>query len=431
MAYGDSLGVTAPVVGTTAGPDYADQVNEFLEALQDVVEAKVTPAGIDINTDLSLFSSGSYYRLKDALAVTFRDQTSALSAATYPTSIYFSGGECYANDGAGNQIQLTAGGIVNTSTTGGITGSGYGTSGVELAWDSGNQAYNLWANSTTTTYADVVLDDVKLYDGSSNFITLSAPSIVSDYTITFPTAVPASTSVVQMAATGTLSASPSANITTTGTVSAGTATVTGALTVGAGAAITGNLSATGSMLGSSLSTVGALSVGTNLTVSGTATVTGTTTLSGNATVGGTLTITGSATSPNDRILNVSGAAFHPELETDTYSKLGAVLACNRNNAVFYYVIQLPVNAVIRQVDWYATHGVSGVDREYQLGYVELVGGSFNDIETDTIATSGSSVTPSTTTDTTLISTRAYALRWKAQDVDTLIGVSITYDGVLA
>jgi hypothetical protein len=178
-----------------------------------VVEAKVTPGGIDISSDLTLLSaSGSTYsRIKDALCVSFKNQSSALSATTYPTSLYFNGtdGNLYANDGAGNQIQLTASGAVNSSTTGGITGVGYGDpSDGAVNWDSGSALYHMYADSTAGTYADVKLDDLIFLEpgGGSNTLTLTAQAMGADYTLTFPAAVASSdNTIVQSSATGALS----------------------------------------------------------------------------------------------------------------------------------------------------------------------------------------------------------------------------------
>lgn len=270
MAYGDPLSVTLPDVGVTTGPEYADDINEFLTALQDVVESKVTPAGIDISSDLSLQSGSTFSRIKDALGVSFRDQTGELDVNEYPTTLYFSGADLWVNDGFGNNIQVTSGGTLNISGQGGITGAGYGDPGVEVAWNSGSSLYEFWSDSTTGVYADIKIDDLVFSDGSSNTITLSAPSISADYSLTLPTALPASTSVVQVSSAGALSASPSANITTTGTVSAGVATVTGNATVGGTLGVTGAMScsdvtASGTITGGGIASTGVIIAGGNIT----------------------------------------------------------------------------------------------------------------------------------------------------------------------
>lgn len=207
MSYGNPLTATVPTVGVTIGPAYATQVNAFLAELEGIVTAKVTPAGFNMNADLSFLSGATNYRAKDLKATSYAIQSAALSATTYPTSAYFYGvdGNFYVNDGAGNQIQMTSAGAVNSSTTGGITGSGYGSSGVEVNWDSGNNAYHMYLNSATPTYADVTCDDLKLWDGDTNFASLVCPALAADYTLTLPTAVAAGSGyMVTMDNTGAL-----------------------------------------------------------------------------------------------------------------------------------------------------------------------------------------------------------------------------------
>lgn len=231
MAYGSPLTSTVPTPGVTAGPLYAEDVNDFLEELQDIVEARVTPAGMDISSDLSFLSGGTNYRAKDLKAASYENQASALSAATYPTSLYFSGidGNLYANDASGRQVQITAAGAVNASTTGGITGSGYGASGVEVNWDSGSSAYLMKAGSAADDYASVICQSLLLQDGSGNSAEIVTPSLSADKTWTLPSAYPAGNGyMVAMSTAGVLSTTTTP---TFGTVTAGTVTSTGHVVV--------------------------------------------------------------------------------------------------------------------------------------------------------------------------------------------------------
>lgn len=207
MAYGNAISATLPTVSVTAGPTYATQVNAFLQALQQVVEAKVTPSGVDISADLSFLSGSTYYSASNLKAAKFHNESAALSAASYPTSLYFTGtdGNLYVNDGANRQIQITTGGAVNVSTTGGITGSGYGSGSVEVNWDSGNSAYRMRSGAATDNFADVVVDDVLLNDGSGNYVTVASPALSADYTLTLPSAVAGGSGyMVTMDASGNL-----------------------------------------------------------------------------------------------------------------------------------------------------------------------------------------------------------------------------------
>jgi hypothetical protein len=241
MAYGQPHTETIPTVSSTLGPAYATMVNAVLTEMRTTLNAKVTPAGIDVNADLSLRSGATRYGLTDAHRLSLYQQPSLLSASTYPAALYAnSAGELYFNDASGNQVQVTNSGGLN-GTPGSITGAGYGSTGVEVNWDSSASDYHFY--SGTGTYADLNCTAVQLSDGSSNLLRIAAPAMAANYTLTLPSAVPASTSVMQLSAAGVVSASPSGNIATTGTVATGALTVTGAATVSTTLGVTGLITA--------------------------------------------------------------------------------------------------------------------------------------------------------------------------------------------
>lgn len=246
MPYGSSLGTSLPTVSVTAGPTYATQVNAFLTAIQTTVEAKVTPGGFDMTSDLSFLSGATYRRVKDLLGASFQNQTSALNATTYPRTAYFTGSDndFWVNDGAGRQIQLTTGGAVNVSTTGGITGSGYGSGGVAINWNSGLQAYQLKAGSGVDAFASSICKNLQINDASGNYLTIASPALASDYTITLPAAVPVtSNTVLAMSSAGVVTASATPTVTTITTT--GAATIGAAATVGSTLGVTGKITASG------------------------------------------------------------------------------------------------------------------------------------------------------------------------------------------
>lgn len=205
MAYGDSLGVTLPTVLVTPGATAAGMINAAIQACVDRLESQVTVAGLDINADLSMQSGATPFGLIDVHRVSFYDQASALSAVTYPQALYAVGSDLYFNDDAGNQVRIVTAGAVDVSSVGGITGAGYGVSGVEVNWDGTN--YNFKNASGADAYTAVVVDDVLLRDGSGNAVRLAAPALAADYTMTLPNAVPAATSVMTLGSTGTVAAS--------------------------------------------------------------------------------------------------------------------------------------------------------------------------------------------------------------------------------
>lgn len=201
-AYGSSLSITLPTVGTTVGPTWATNLNTALTTIIGVLETKVTTAGLNINADTSFNS----YLATDLKAVDFTNQSAVLAAGTYPCTAFSAGsatGELYWNDNAGNQVQLTNVGAVNVSVSGAITGAGYGAGGVALNWDSGTSVYQAFLNSGTPTYGSILVNDLILNDGDTNTLTVAAPAMDANYTLTLPAAVPATSgTVLQMSTAG-------------------------------------------------------------------------------------------------------------------------------------------------------------------------------------------------------------------------------------
>lgn len=205
MPYGSSHTATLPTVSVTTGPTYATQINAAITEIRATVDAKVTPAGITINADLPFTNSGVFYACTSVERTNYQNKSGTISAGTFPVSVYVTNGNLHYNDGAGNIIQLTSGGALNIAATGGITGSGYGSAGVEVNWESGTTRYRFKSASGADAFAHVAVNDLLLNDGSGNFITHAAPAISADYTVTWPTAVPAATNVMMMSSAGTIS----------------------------------------------------------------------------------------------------------------------------------------------------------------------------------------------------------------------------------
>ncbi len=342
MSYGAALGVTAPTVSVTVGPTYATQVNAFLAALQTVVEAKVTPAGMDINANLTFLSGGTYYRPTDMSGASFNSTAAGLAAASYASTIYVKSGDLYYNDASSNAVRLTASGAVNVSTTGGITGTGYGATSVEVAWVAGSVAYKMRSGSLTDSFASVWLNDVLLNDGSGNYLTLAAPAMAADYTMTLPNAVPAtSNSVLAMATTGAVTATATPTVTTLAT--------TGAATVGSTLGVTGLITATAGVT---------CAANQDVTVSGTG-----------------------AFNHGNLLLNISACAGSPnDATTAAFASGSGSVLCNAA-AVWSIPIPLKENDVIDQIRfWVNPNGTTA--RTFRLYSVEGSTGSVTTHETD-------------------------------------------------
>lgn len=186
---GNNLNITLPTVGTTLGPTYATQINTALQTIIDDLEAKVTPDELQINANLSFSSGGNFYRATNLQATQYSSLAAAL-ANTNPNTLYFVNGEAYIQDGAGNNVQVTASGVLNVGSVGSINTTGspaYG-SGPEVLWSGTDLEYRMKSGSGTNDYADVVCSGVELRNGA-NTTTLQTV-VTTDYNITFPATAP-------------------------------------------------------------------------------------------------------------------------------------------------------------------------------------------------------------------------------------------------
>ena len=206
MSYGTPLAITLPTInGVATEAEAATRINACFSTIKSRLEQKVSPASMDINADLSFLSGVSYFGAKDLQRVAWTSLSAALAAGSFPYTAFVLNGNLYFNDGSGNQIQMTASGSVNIAAAGGITGAGYGTSSVEVNWDSVNTKYRFRSGAAADSFAAVECDDVILRDGSGNTVRLGSAAMGADYTMLLPSAVPGANSVVVMETGGNLS----------------------------------------------------------------------------------------------------------------------------------------------------------------------------------------------------------------------------------
>lgn len=229
MAYGSTHTATIPTVSSTVGPTYASQVNAALAEIHATLDVKVTPAGMDMNANLSFLSGGSYYALTNVERMNLQNKGAAINATTYPVALYAVSGDLYFNDNSGRQVRVTNGGALNIAATGGITGAGYGSGGVEVNWAVADLAYKL--KSGAATYASAWMNDLYLNDGDTNFVRITAQAMAADYALTLPAALPGSTSLLTLSSAGAIAASRDPSV--------DTVTTTGNTTVGGSLAVAG------------------------------------------------------------------------------------------------------------------------------------------------------------------------------------------------
>lgn len=248
---GSDISWTYPTVGeANESPNWASRINTILLDIESTLEQKLGVASIEIDGDFDL----QEYALLDAAYLGFINQGSNPSDTL---TLFAKSGELYFKNST-NTIQITSGSGLSLSATNAvqqINGEDsasedldYGDDGRQIEWDYSAQDYNFKDGSGADDYATVNMGELRLGDGSSNYVALDAPSgMSSNVTYTWPSAAPGTTAtLLQSDTSGDLSFSNTIDsLTTTNAITAGTgltvttggATITaGGLTVTAGGA---------------------------------------------------------------------------------------------------------------------------------------------------------------------------------------------------
>lgn len=120
MAITPNMLMDLPTVSVTLGPEWATQLNTAFTDRIDTHDhssgkgVKVTPAGLNINADLSIASN----HLNSINSSRYIDNTGTLSDPADIRSTYVVNGDLYYNNGAGAAVQITSGASVNSSSDG-------------------------------------------------------------------------------------------------------------------------------------------------------------------------------------------------------------------------------------------------------------------------------------------------------------------------
>ena len=202
-SYSTNMNLPIPGVGVTDGPTYASDVNTCLTLIDSHDHSsgfgvQITPAGLDINSDLS-FGSNNATTLRSAR---FSSQNSALALATDLNCVYVISGNLYYNNNSGTSVQITNGSSL-AGAAGTISGLPYGTA--SASYNSSTSTF-VWQSATNkSAYMDCSSILIRNFATSSYACTLAAPgSMSTDQTITLPT-IPVASSIVMLSNTGTMS----------------------------------------------------------------------------------------------------------------------------------------------------------------------------------------------------------------------------------
>jgi hypothetical protein len=206
------MGLVYPTPGNTT-----NTWGTVLNVLLGLVEAhdhsagkgvQVPTAGIGINADLG-FASFAATAVK-ALAFT---EEAAASVTGYSDALFVNSSDhnLYFRNSSGVNVQVTAGSTLNLSLVGGIGGD-YSSVSALVYYDDSTRRYLLEQEVVAglRPWAGLGTADIDLYEKASsivNAVKLKSPGALAlGYTVTFPAAVPGSTSPVLMSNAGVLSA---------------------------------------------------------------------------------------------------------------------------------------------------------------------------------------------------------------------------------
>lgn len=193
---GSPMPGSIPAVGTP-GTGYAVSLDTFLTEVKARLESDVPLASLQAGTfDLSN---------NPVVNVEYLGLYTQLATPTTPVgSLQSFGGDLWWIN-TGGAVQITSGTTINSAAVKGLTGD-YGTGAEQLRYITANTEYYTYSNFGTGTYAYLWtrgLDIAGAATGSNRVRVLNSGG---NYTLTLPTAVPGSTSLVQMDNSGNLTA---------------------------------------------------------------------------------------------------------------------------------------------------------------------------------------------------------------------------------
>lgn len=279
------MNLNLPVVSDTTGPTWASMLNIALGVVDAHNHAdigvQIPVAGLNINADLSF----NGYNIQSPRAVRLEDHGSVPNDPEDISTLASVNDELYYIDGQGNQVQITSGGSLNASSLGAIGGD-YGASTALLAFYNINETFVF--TKDTNEAAPIDCGPISLRDiaASANSINLKSPvSLASDYDITFPGALPASSRFVQVSSSGQLSFVPTPPVSNSAFVtmnSSGVAASTFAIDGSNNVSGIANLTIGGTINSLTISS-GSLTNAVNITMTGDLDVAGDVTISGTGT----------------------------------------------------------------------------------------------------------------------------------------------------
>jgi hypothetical protein len=197
----NDMNLPIPVVGVEIGPNYANDINNCMTVIDGHTHAfgsgvLITTSALDINTDLTIQTNN----LTNVRSLRFTPQSAPLSLVTDIGCIYESGVDLWYNDGLGNQVRITSGGGV-AGSPGSISGL---TSPASASYNSGSQTFVWQSNTNTAANMDAGSYILRNIVANSYGLTLSPPTLTSNYTITLPQLPSSTTSFLTIDTSGNI-----------------------------------------------------------------------------------------------------------------------------------------------------------------------------------------------------------------------------------
>lgn len=196
-----NMNLPVPTVSEDPGPDWASNLNACLAAIDSHNHSSgqgvsITPDGININADFSL----NNFNVTTTRSLRFTPQSGSITDPADLGCLYENGVDLYYVDGAGNQVRITQGGSV-TGSSGTITGLPSGTASASFS------AGTFTFQSATNTPAAMNFGPTTIGQNvvSGFGVTVSAnASQASNYALSFPVALPASTKFATIDSSGNI-----------------------------------------------------------------------------------------------------------------------------------------------------------------------------------------------------------------------------------
>lgn len=197
-----NMNLPNPVPGVDPGPDYADNLSNSLNIIDQHNHSpgsgvQITTSGINIAADFLINNNN----LTTVKSLRFQPQVSALAGVSDIGCLYEAGVDLYYNDGSGNQIRITQSGSV-TGATGTITGLPSGTASASY----GAGTFVFQSATNTSAVLDFGSAILRNNTAGSKGLTLSPPTaMAADYSIVLPT-LPSSQKIMTLDNLGNMAA---------------------------------------------------------------------------------------------------------------------------------------------------------------------------------------------------------------------------------